>query len=126
MRTQFTKKEHQDAGLALLLLIILLRIFHVVTVPDPVLVAVILLIILIPSVWYPFSFLWYNLSDALGRIVSMVFLNIVYWLLVVPVALIRRMLGKDSLQLQKFKKNSPSAFIERNYTFTSKDLTNTF
>ncbi|MEJ5264623.1 MAG: hypothetical protein WHT29_04850 [Bacteroidales bacterium] len=126
MRTQFTKKEHQDAGLALLLLIILLRIFHVVTVPDPVLIAVIFLIILIPSVWYPFSFLWYNLSEVLGRIVSMVFLNVVYWLLVVPVALIRRMLGKDSLQLQKFKKNSPSAFIERNFTFTNKDLTNTF
>jgi len=47
-------------------------------------------------------------------------------LLVVPVALIRKMMGKDTLRLRQFKKDNHSVFHERNYTFTVKDLTNTF
>lgn len=126
MRRQFTSKEHKDTGLALVLLLLLLRIMHVFSCPDTVLIGLLLVIILLPACLYPFSFLWYNLADAMGHVASFVFLNVVYWLLVVPVAIVRKMLGKDSLKLRQFKKGTQSVFHERNYTFTVKDLTNTF
>ncbi|MGC8804008.1 MAG: hypothetical protein ACP5PS_09620, partial [Bacteroidales bacterium] len=59
-------------------------------------------------------------------VASFLFLNVVYWLLVVPVAIARRILRKDTLRLRQFKKKTHSVFHERNYTFTAKDLTNTF
>ena len=126
MRTQFTDKEQRDAGLALLLLLLLLRMMNLFTFSDVILVFVLLLIILLPRILYPFAFLWYNLADIMGHVVSFIFLNVVYWLLVVPMALIRKIMGKDSLRLRQFKKNTHSVFHERNYTFTANDLTNTF
>lgn len=126
MRFHFTLKEHQNAGLALLLLLLLIKVLFSAFVPDAVLIAVILITSLLPRLLFPFSVLWYNLSDILGHIISYLFLNVVYWLLVVPIALARKAWGKDSLKIKQYKKNHHSVFHERNYTFTSKDLSNIF
>ncbi|MCX7986084.1 MAG: SxtJ family membrane protein [Bacteroidales bacterium] len=126
MRKTFSKKENQDAGLALLLLILLIKILGNITLPDTLLLTLLLIALLIPKIFFPFSFLWYNLSDLLGHIASFIFLNVVYWIFVVPMALVRKLLGKDPLKLKKFKKGDESVFHERNYTFTPKDMSNTF
>jgi hypothetical protein len=126
MRTKFSAKEHRDAGLALMLLMLLVRVMGKVHVADALLVFVLLLTMVAPALLYPFSWLWYNISDVLGRMASLLLLNLVYWLLLVPVAVVRKMMGRDSLKLRQFKKSKDSVFHQRNYTFTSQDLSNTF
>ena len=39
---------------------------------------------------------------------------------------IRRLMGKDSLNLKGFKKDTKSVMLTRNYEFTAKDITNPF
>jgi len=76
--------------------------------------------------YYPFAILWFGLSNLLGTIVSKILLSIVFFIIVLPVALLRRMLGKDSLLLKKFKKSSESVMKTRNQTYVATDLEKPF
>ena len=42
--------------------------------------------------------------------------------MVIPLGLIRRLMGKDSLQLSEFKKDTVSVMKTRNFVFTSKNI----
>jgi len=46
--------------------------------------------------------------------------------MVLPIGVFRKILGKDSLQLNNFKKDSTSVFKSRTYTFFSEDLEKPF
>jgi hypothetical protein len=47
---------------------------------------------------------------------------VVFFLMVTPIAILRRLAGKDSLKLRAFKASQDSAMLERNHTFVSQDL----
>ena len=49
-----------------------------------------------PKVFYPIAIFWLGFSDAMGAVMSKVLLSIVYVLVVTPIALLRRISGKDS------------------------------
>jgi hypothetical protein len=46
--------------------------------------------------------------------------------MIVPVGMLRRMLGKDKLNLKAFKKGKDSVFHERDYLYRPVDFENTF
>jgi len=73
-------------------------------------------------VYRPLAVLWLGLSDLLGAIVSKVLLSIVFFGIVTPIGIVRRLLGKDSLKLRAFKAGSDSVMLERNHTFVAADL----
>lgn len=85
-----------------------------------------LLTILLPRVFYPLSFCWFSLGRILGNISSYIILGGIYFVVVVPIGLIRRISGKDSLQLKQFKKNRYSAMTDRSHVFDDTDLMNSF
>ena len=86
----------------------------------------VLVLLIKPVILYPFTYIWLNLSDVMGKIISKILLSIVFYLIVLPVALVRNLLGKDILLLKKFKKSDRSVFVERNHLFDMHDLVNTF
>lgn len=55
-------------------------------------------------------------------VMSRVLLGIVYLLVVLPTGLIRRLLGKDSLNLRLWKQSGDSCFVKRIHIFTANDL----
>ena len=60
----------------------------------------------------PLNKLWFKFGILLGRIVSPVIMGIIFFLVVTPIGLIMRLLGKDVLNL-KYNKNK-SYWIEKN------------
>jgi hypothetical protein len=54
--------------------------------------------------------------------VSRVLLALVFFGLVTPVGILRRLAGKDPLKLRAFKAGEESALLDRNHTFTASDL----
>jgi hypothetical protein len=64
--------------------------------------------------------LWMGLTRVLGRISNAVLLSVVYWLVVVPVAVFRRMRKKDKLTY--FDRAAGSNFDSRDHLFTKEDL----
>jgi uncharacterized membrane protein YraQ (UPF0718 family) len=63
---------------------------------------------------------WMGLTRVLGRISNAVLLSVVYWLVVVPVAVFRRMRKKDKLTY--FDPAAGSNFDSRDHLFTKEDL----
>jgi hypothetical protein len=53
---------------------------------------------------------------------SKVLLSIVYFLVVTPIALLRRISGKDSLKLRVFKASQESVMVKRDHLFTARDM----
>jgi hypothetical protein len=75
-----------------------------------------------PQVYRPTAVVWFGLSDLLGTIVSKILLVIIFFGVVTPIAVLRRLFGKDSLKLRAFKTGQDSVMLERNHIFVSTDL----
>ena len=91
-------------------------------------VALILIIItiIIPIVFYPFAVVWFGVSKLLSLVSPAILLAVVFFLIVTPVGLLRRLLGKDSLRLKQFKKSKQSVMVTRDHLYTQTDLLHTF
>ena len=63
-----------------------------------------------------------QLKIIVGNVVSRILLTVIFYVLVTPVGLIRRVLGADAMQLKKWKNGNVSVFQERNHLFNSADI----
>ena len=85
-----------------------------------------LIAILFPVLFKPVAILWFGLAKKLGTFTSYILLGIIFYLIVTPVALIRRLAGKDKLNLKKFKKGRETVFIARYHKYESSDMIRTY
>ena len=76
----------------------------------------------VPQVFRPVAIAWFGLAHLLGAVASRVLMVVVFALVVTPIGLLRRALGKDSLRLRAFRSGNGSVMVERNHTFTAGDL----
>jgi uncharacterized membrane protein YgdD (TMEM256/DUF423 family) len=66
--------------------------------------------------------LWYGLAHILGSVVSRILLSLIFFLVVTPMGLIRKVMGYDSLQLRAFKKANSSVLTHRNHRYTVRNI----
>lgn len=122
MANPISKLQERDTCLALTFLMLLIWLFT----RDEKCIFVGMGILLFGMVWStgmrPFARVWFGCSILLGKIMSKVLLSLVYMLLVLPVALIRRLLGKDAMGLKQFGSTQQSSFVVREHTFVEDDL----
>jgi hypothetical protein len=123
---KLTTKQLIDAGSALVLILLIVGFFTGNTLFYKLAIPALILNMTIPRFYYPFGIFWYSLSNILGFVVSRILLTIVYIIMVIPVGLLRRLMGKDTMYLKKFKKDRSSTLKFRDYTFSSKDITNPY
>ncbi|MDB5061233.1 MAG: hypothetical protein JWP67_1076 [Mucilaginibacter sp.] len=123
---KITKKQCMEFGqvatLAVLIFALHYKNNHLVTAAF----ALILATVILPIIFYPFAVVWFSLAELLSIMSPAIILAIIFFLIVTPVGLIRRLLGKDSMRLKQFKKNRQSVMIDRNHLYTEADLLHTF
>ena len=68
--------------------------------------------------------LWLKLAEGIGWFTSKILLSLIFYIFLMPMALLKRLFTGDSLQLKK--KQGPSMFETRNHTYRKKDLENIF
>ena len=68
------------------------------------------------------EWLWMKLAQALGWVNSRILLSVVYYIFLLPLALIRRAFQKESNW--KYRKDASSFYVERNHTYKKEDLIN--
>jgi hypothetical protein len=119
---KITKDQSRDTGMAMVLL--LLIVFATRKREGYLIGAMVLHVLnmIVPQVYRPVAVLWLGLSDLLGSVVSKILLSIVFFVVVTPIGILRRLFGKDSLQLRVFKASKESVMLERNHTFIGSDL----
>ena len=117
-----SNKQASDSGMAMVLILMLFGLFTKNNVFYHIAIPVLILNMIFPRIFYLFAIVWLGISELLGAIVSRIFLTIVYVVLVIPVGLYRRIIGKDTLRLKDFKKERTSVMMDRNYKFSSQDI----
>jgi len=116
------RDRSRDTGLALVLLLLL---FHAATRRDGFATAAIVVLVVamtVPLVFRPASVVWFGLSQAIGTVTSKVLLAIVFYVVVTPIGLVRRLLGHDSLRLRSFKTGDASVMHARAHVYVPDDL----
>jgi hypothetical protein len=119
---KITKDQSRDTGMAVVLLFLL--IFASKKREGYLLVAIALHVVnmAVPQIYKPVAVLWLGFSELLGAVMSRILLSIVFFAVVTPIAIFRRLAGKDSLKLRAFKASKESVMVERNHTFVGRDL----
>ena len=125
-REKLSSDKCRDSGLALAL--VCLIGFQAWKLPILIPAAILTLIAAMtwPPVFRPFARLWFGLSEGLGAVASRVILTALFFLLVLPVGLTRKILGKDPMRREIWKKGNESVFRLRNHRFVGKDLDNPY
>ncbi len=67
------------------------------------------------------SWLWLKLGDLLGAVVSKIILSVIYFIFLLPIAVLYRLIKKDPLKL---KKNHNSFWVARDHKYSAKDMEN--
>lgn len=121
-RKPITLNQSRDTGMAMVLICLLFLLAG----PRTWLlgVAIVLLVITMtrPQLFAPLARLWFGLAHVVGTAVSFVLLTLIFYLVVTPVAIIRRLTGADPLQLKQWRRAPVSAFTKKEHTYTAADL----
>jgi hypothetical protein len=121
-KKKITKDQSRDTGMAMVLLFLIL---FATRKRETYLISAIVLHVLnmiVPQIYRPVAVVWLGFSDLLGAVGSKVMLSIVFFGIVTPIGVFRRLAGKDSLKLRAFKASKDSVMLERNHTFVGQDL----
>lgn len=124
--TQISRQQNTEFGLVLVMICCLLAYYTDEQFFSIGAIVLCLLVLLTPKFFIPFTWIWFKFSNILGNITSTLLLCIIFFYIVTPVAFIRKLCKKDSLQLKTFKKGKQSVFIDRNHLFLKENLINSF
>ena len=116
------RDRSRDTGLALVLLLL---IVHAATRRDGFATAAIVVLVAamtVPLLFRPASVVWFGFSHALGAVTSKVLLGVVFYAIVTPIGVVRRLLGHDSLRLRAFKAGDTSVMHARGHVYVADDL----
>ncbi|MCM0755543.1 SxtJ family membrane protein [Desulfovibrio aminophilus] len=119
---KLSKAQAVDTGMALVLVCLLLGLFRERAGWFWAAAGLLVVNMTVPAVFKPAAKIWLGLAHLLGSVMSRVLLGAVFLLVVAPVGLLRRALGKDTLRLREFKKNDASVFLARDKGFEPADL----
>lgn len=124
--TTKNNNQNKDTGLAITLIFLLIcwatKNIHYVSAA----IIALILTMSIPQIFtYPARF-WFGLSHFMGEIVSKVLMTVVFLCIVIPVGFLRKLTGKDAMNLKKWHSGQESVFIDRNQTMTPADIEKPF
>jgi hypothetical protein len=117
-----TTGQAKDTGMAMVLICLLIGLildkpqFFTIAVP------VLLINMIYPDFYRPLAKIWLGLSTILGTIMSKLLLSIMFFIIVTPIGLARKILGADSLYLKLWNKDDSSVFKTRDHTFTADEI----
>lgn len=114
--------QSQETGMAMVLLCLLVAMLFDIPQLYPVAIVLQVVTMTIPLVFKPLSVIWFGLSRVLGFIVTNIILCTLFFFIVTPVAIVRRLLGSDPLTLKEWKKGRRSIFKVRDHLFESNEL----
>jgi polyferredoxin len=112
----------KDTGLAVTLIFLLITwLTSNITWVMPAIISLVLAMT-VPAVFTHLSIVWFGLANVIGQVVSTIILTILFFSVLMPIGIFRRICGFDSLSLKKWKNSDPTVFDVRDRTFCTDDL----
>ena len=108
--------------MAMVLILLIIAVFSLEIIYVKIALFFLVLTMTIPLIFKYIAVIWFGFSQLLGTVVSKILLTVVFFLVVTPMGLIRKVLGYDSLKLKEYKKGTGSVMQSRNITFKKEDI----
>jgi len=124
--TNISKNQARDTGMAIVLILLIIAVFSLEFIYVKIALFILVISMTIPLIFKYIAVIWFGFSHLLGTFVSKILLSLIFFLVVAPVGLVRRLLGYDSLKLKEFKKGTESVMEVRDITFTRDDIDKPF
>ncbi len=118
MANEINKSSNRSFGLVFFIVFFLIGIYPLLNQANvriwSIIIAIVFLILGLADskILTPLNRIWFKLGIFLGKIVSPIIMIIIFFLVVTPIGLIMRILGKDLLNLKY--NNKKSYWIEKN------------
>lgn len=122
LRGDASREQAKDTGMAVVLIFLIAALARRKFGYVDLAIATHVINMIAPQVFRPAAVVWFGFSHVMGNVVSQAIMAIVFFLVVTPIAVWRRLSGADALQLKPFKAGRGSVMEARNHTFTGKDL----
>ena len=117
-----TIKQCKDTGIILAILFLYFSIRNNDKTLFTATFIILLLVLIYPIVFKYLAVIWFGFSHLLGTVMTKILLTIIFFIVVAPVSMIRKLMSKDSMNLKEFKKSTKSVWIDRHKKITKKDL----
>ena len=114
--------QANDTGLAIILILLIIEYVKRPGWLTLCTMAVLVLTMTYPAALKPLGRIWFGFSHILGTIVSKIILSLVFFLIVTPIGLVRRISGADPMRNKLWKKGDDSVLVKRNHRYSSDDL----
>lgn len=79
-----------------------------------------------PALLKPFAFVFYNATEIVGKLLSIIVLSLVFFLIVTPIGVMKRLKGYDPMKRKAWKKDKSSVFIKYDHDYSAADLIKLF
>ena len=118
MSNEINKSSNRSFGIVFFIVFLLIGIYPLLNQEDTRLWALIISLIFLTlgiidsKILTPLNKIWFKFGIFLGRIISPLIMGLIFFLVVTPIGIFMRILGKDLINL-KFKKNVKSYWIEK-------------
>lgn len=120
-------KQMRDSGMSLTLICLILVFWFEIDLFLPLGIVFLVATMTCPILLKPFAYVWLNLSHYMGTGISKMVLTIIFFGLVIPIGVVLKLTGKDSMCTKKWKVGGgASVMIERNHVYTLNDIKNPF
>ena len=116
-----TEKWIKDTGEVLALVLLFFGLYYRFDYLFVLAFATLIITTVYPNLLKPLAYLWLKVTKILASVMPRIFFGFVFYVIITPIGLVRRILGYDSLDLSDNHKKL-SSFITRNHLFTKEDL----
>ena len=117
-----SKRQYLETGVILVVLSLLFFLkFHFLWLIH---ISIFLsgLLIVWPVIFRPFALLLLMAGELMGNFMSRLILILLFFLIITPIAILRRAIGKNDLHLRDFGRNEESVFENRDHVYVPEDL----
>ena len=121
LNKETVEQQAKDTGMAFVRICLIVFLFSQKLVWVYSAVFFLLVCMICPTLYRPAARVWFRLSGVIGGVVSKILLTIIFYTILPPIGLLRKLTGADAMNLKK-RSASDSAFTERNVTFSAADL----
>ncbi len=120
MKTQANKPK--DTGMAAVLIVLLVAWFTANISLVITAIVILILTMTVPVVFKPLAVVWFGFANLLGHVVSTLILSVLFFVVLMPIGIIRKVAGADAMRLKKWHNGDDSAFVVRDHPYAARDL----
>lgn len=120
--TSITRDQAKDTGMAMVLICLLGLHFAEIQAFFGAAIVILLINMVWPDLFRLPARFWFGLANLLSTVMSKVVLTAVFFTVIMPIGLLRRLFGADPMLLRQWKASGDSVFHGRDHTYRAKDL----